>query len=328
MTSHELGVVVIGRDEGERLVRSLNSLSIDGNVVYVDSGSTDQSVERAKQRGVAIVSLDLSRPFTAGRARNEGFATLMKLRPNTQFVQFLDGDCEIVDGWLETAVTFLRNHPKVAVVCGRRRERYPQASVYNRLCDLEWNTPVGEAVSCGGDALMRVESFRSARGFRGDLMAGEEPELCMRLREGSWRIWRLDAEMTLHDAAITRFRQWWRRSVRCGYGYAEVFGLTRRSPLALYKKECVRTLFWGGLLPMAIVVGCPFHPIAIVVAILYPLQIVRIAIGRGVMAAFSWKYATYMTIAKFAEMEGVIRYEWNKLRGKTAQSIGYKKNYD
>jgi hypothetical protein len=137
----------------------------------------------------------------------------------------------------------------------------------------------------------------------------------------------LDAEMTLHDAAITRFRQWWRRSVRCGYGYAEVFGLTRRSPLALYKRESVRTLFWGGVLPMAIVIGCLFHLLAIVVAIIYPLQIARIAIGRGATVAFSWKYAMYMTIAKFAEMQGVIRYEWDKLRDKTAQSIEYKKNY-
>jgi hypothetical protein len=157
-------------------------------------------------------------------------------------------------------------------------------------------------------------------------MAGEEPELCMRLREAGWRIWRLDAEMTLHDAAITRFGQWWRRSVRTGYGYAEVFEVTKRSQAALYKKEKNRALFWGSVVPLAIATGCLFHPIAIVVAVIYPLQIVRIALGRGRTAAFSWPYAIYMTIAKFAEVQGVIRYEWTKLRGKTAQSIEYKKN--
>jgi GT2 family glycosyltransferase len=326
--SESVGVVVIGRNEGERLIRSLNSLSVDpAKVIYVDSGSTDQSVERAKELDVVVVSLDLMLPFTAARARNEGFAAMMALHPNMQFVQFLDGDCEVVEGWLHTAVKFLCEHPDVAVVCGRRRERYPQASIYNRLCDLEWDTPVGEAASCGGDSLMRVESFRSVGGFRTDLMAGEEPELCMRLREGPWRIWRVDAEMTLHDAAIIRFSQWWRRSVRCGYGYAEVFRLTRRSPLALYKRESGRTLFWAGVLPTVIVIGCFFHPIAIVAVLIYPLQIVRIALGRGATVAFSWKYAMYMTIAKFAEMQGVIRYEWDKLRDKTAQSIEYKKNY-
>jgi GT2 family glycosyltransferase len=326
--SDNVGVVVIGRNEGERLMRSLNSLLVDpAKAVYVDSGSTDQSVERAKKLGVVVVSLDLMLPFTAARARNEGFAAMMALHPNIQFVQFLDGDCEVVEGWLDSAVKFLCEHPDVAVVCGRRRERYPEASIYNRLCDLEWDTPVGEAASCGGDSLMRVESFRSVGGFRTDLMAGEEPELCMRLREGRWRIWRLDAEMTLHDAAITRFGQWWRRSVRCGYGYAEVFRLTSRSPLALYKRESGRTLFWAGVLPVVVVIGCFFHPIAIVIILIYPLQIVRIALGRGATAALSWKYAMYMTIAKFAEMQGVIRYEWDKLRDKAAQPIEYKKNY-
>ena len=78
---------------------------------------------------------------------------------------------------------------------------------------------------------------------------------------------------------------------------------------------------------MVIVIGCFFHPIAIVAVLIYPLQIVRIALGRGATAASSWKYAMYMTIAKFAEMQGVIRYEWDKLRDKAAQPIEYKKNY-
>ena len=51
----------------------------------------------------------MARPFTAARARNEGYAALVKLQPNTRFVQFIDGDCELVSGWLETALEFFRN---------------------------------------------------------------------------------------------------------------------------------------------------------------------------------------------------------------------------
>lgn len=154
-------------------------------------------------------------------------------------------------------------------------------------------------------------------------MAGEEPELCKRLREGRWKIWRLDAEMSLHDAAMTHFGQWWRRSVRSGYGYAEVSQLNN-APTALYKREAKRALFWGGMLPIAIVISCLIHPIAILGIIIYPLQIIRIALTRGATVASSWTYAIYVTIAKFAEIQGVFRFLWNKLRGKTAQPIEYK----
>src|SRR5207248_7579001 len=132
--------------------------------------------------------------------------------------------------WLERAEQELKVRPEVAVVCGRRRERFPEGSVYNRLCDMEWDTPVGEAESCGGDAMMRVKAVRATGGYRAALIAGEEPELCLRLREAGWKVLRLDAEMTLHDAAMTRFGQWWKRAVRAGHAFAEVSWLHRTSP--------------------------------------------------------------------------------------------------
>jgi hypothetical protein len=123
------------------------------------------------------------------------------MKPDLRFVQFIDGDCSLAPEWLEKARAFIGQRNDIAIVCGRRRERHPDASFYNQLCDLEWDTPIGEASACGGDALVRLEAFELVGGFRAQLIAGEEPEL--------WRIWRLDAEMTEHDALITRFKQWW-----------------------------------------------------------------------------------------------------------------------
>jgi glycosyltransferase involved in cell wall biosynthesis len=209
----KVGVVMIGRNEGERIRKCLESLGgIAKQVVYVDSGSTDGSVDMARAMGVEVVGLDMRVAFTAARARNEGFRRLRELAPDLAYVQFVDGDCELADGWLEKAVMFLGEHESVAVVCGRLREHYPERSIYNMLCDIEWDTPVGEAKSCGGNAVMRVGAFESAQGYRADLIAGEEPELCVRLRAAGWLIWRLDEEMALHDAAMTRFGQWWTRS--------------------------------------------------------------------------------------------------------------------
>src|SRR5438874_4116422 len=147
-----VGVVTIGRNEGERLRVCLESaLRASRHVVYVDSGSTDGSVAMAKQMGVHVVELDLTIPFTAARARNAGFEKLVEIAPDAEFVQFVDGDCEIVQGWVERAVSECSAKPQAAIVCGRRRERFVRASIYNTLCDIEWNTPVGTARACGGD---------------------------------------------------------------------------------------------------------------------------------------------------------------------------------
>ncbi|MCA1993210.1 MAG: glycosyltransferase, partial [Coleofasciculus sp. S288] len=234
----QVGLVIIGRNEGQQLRQCL--LSVIGKVariVYVDSGSTDGSVEMAQSLGVDVVKLDPSTPFTAARARNEGFAHLLQANAKIEFVQFVDGDCEVVEGWFERAQRELETQPNIAVVCGRRRERFPELSIYNQLCDIEWDTPVGEAKACGGDSMMRVEAFQQVGGFNPTLIAGEEPELCVRLRQKGWKILRLDAEMTLHDAQMTHFSQWWKRTLRAGHAYAEGAWLHGRSSERHWVKE-------------------------------------------------------------------------------------------
>ena len=122
------GAVVIGRNEGARLKRCLASISDATALVYVDSGSSDGSAKMARDRGVDVVDLDMSIPFTAARARNAGFAHLQDKFPDLHFVQFVDGDCELAKGWTERAARFLESRPDVAAVCGRLRERYPEKS--------------------------------------------------------------------------------------------------------------------------------------------------------------------------------------------------------
>jgi glycosyltransferase involved in cell wall biosynthesis len=201
-----IGIVVIGRNEGNRLKKCL--LSVIGEaeiVVYVDSGSTDNSVALAKSLDVHVVELDLSIPFTAARARNKGFEYLLQVKPEVEFVQFVDGDCRIVDGWLERAINELNAQPEVVVVCGRCREEFPNNSIYNRLCDIEWDTPVGEAKACGGNSMMRVTALKKVGGFNPTLIAGEEPELCVRLRQAGGKILRIDAEMTVVEAGNSQW---------------------------------------------------------------------------------------------------------------------------
>lgn len=318
-TDH-IGAVVIGRNEGARLVCCLTSLQGKvGRLVYVDSGSGDDSVAAAQKLGAEVITLDLGQPFTAARARNAGLARLNDGKHPSEFVQFIDGDCELQPGWIETAHDFLQAHPSVGVACGRRRERFPGKSVYNNFNDQEWNTPIGEAKACGGDALMRIAALKDVDGFNGRLIAGEEPELCVRLRKSGWKIWRLDAEMTLHDAALTRFGQWWKRTRRAGHAYAEGVALHGQAPERHYVAALRRTVTWGIALPLVTVLGLFFTPWALALLLLWPAQILRLRL-RGE----SWTAALFLTLGKIPEAQGALRYWWRSLLGGHATLIEYK----
>lgn len=322
-----VGVVVIGRNEGERLVNCLNSLILQSNqIIYVDSNSTDQSVSMSQSKGVEVVMLDISKPFTAARARNEGFKRLLELYPHVEYVQFVDGDCEVNPSWLASAVAFLDNNSQVASVCGRRRERYPNKSIYNKICDVEWDTPIGEAKACGGDALFRVTPLAVQNGYNPTLIAGEEPDLCVRLRAAGWKIWRIDAEMTLHDAAMLRFGQWWKRSIRTGYAFAQGVDLHGHPPERHWVAESRRALIWGGILPLLILLCFMVCSVlAFAFLMLYLLQIVRIALkNKKNNLARPWSMAFYLVLGKLPEFVGQVKFLKGLLTRKGSKLIEYK----
>ena len=312
------GIVAIGRNEGERLRACLTAAraTTAAAVVYVDSGSTDGSTDLARGLGVEVVDLDLARPFTAARARNEGFARLVECVPDVQFVQFLDGDCELRLDWCDRAVEELGAKPQAAVVCGRRRERFPDASVWNKLCDIEWDTPVGRARSCGGDAMFRVAAFRQVGGYNDDIIAGEEPDLCFRLRAAGHEVWRVDAEMTLHDAAMTRAGQWWKRNVRAGHAYAEGHFRNGNTAERFGEKEVRSNRKWGtaALLPLA----WPLHAVL-------ALKVAHVMHHRrGVPAVAALQYGLATTAGKLPQMLGQRKFDADRRAGRRAAIIEYK----
>lgn len=328
-----LGLVLIGRNEGERFLRCLASIARDpaaagAPVVYVDSGSTDGSVAAARAAGVAVVELDMARPFTAARARNAGLERLEQMAA-VDCVQFVDGDCELRAGWLAAGLAFLAQRPRAAVVCGRNRERFPEASRYNRLCDREWDTPVGEAMACGGIAMMRMAALRESGPFDARLIAGEEPELCARLRARGWTIWRIAAEMTWHDAAMMRFGQWWKRTRRGGFAAAE--GAAMHGGRA-QRDQMRRALVWGAALPLVAVGAAALAPWGAALFLAWPLQVLRLALregfaretGQGRFARETWEWAFFVTLGKFPEALGVAEFHMRRALGRQAGIIEYK----
>ena len=335
LVDDSVGVVVIGRNEGVRLRRCLESLGRQVHAaVYVDSGSEDDSVAFARQIGAVVVELDTTIPFTAARARNEGFDALLLARTEVAMVQFVDGDCEIEKGWLQRAVSELQRDPELAVVFGRRRERARDASIYNLLCDLEWDVPAGDVLSCGGDALMRVSAFRECTGFDPTLIAGEEPDLSFRLRGLGWKLRCVEAPMTAHDADMHRFGQWWRRGLRAGYVEAE--GLARLGRDYPRRRAALSNVIWAVVVPSVLVAG-----VVALLAMGYLIPaILCIAIGGGLYVVMwlrilrhahrRWPardariYATFCLLAKWPAVHGIATYCWRRLRGQDRRLIEYK----
>lgn len=318
---NRIGLVAIGRNEGERLRACLESVvhQLD-HVVYVDSGSTDGSVAMAEGMGVHVVALDMSIPFTAARARNEGWRALLEKAPNLDYVQFVDGDCAVIANWLPAAQEFLANHQGYAVVAGRLRERFPEKSIYNRMCDREWNTPVGDTKACGGIAMIRLDALVQVGGFRTDLIAGEEPELCVRMRQAGWKIHRLDHDMAWHDAAMTRFGQWWRRTVRGGHAFAEGAWLHGAAPERHWVRETARALFWGGVWPLLVLMlAIWLSPWAWGLLLAYPVQVFRLSRLPG-----GFLHAIFMVLGKFAEAWGALTFYKHQLLRKRSRLIEYK----
>ena len=305
-----VGFVIIGRNEGARLERCLVSVLTHSNrVVYADSASSDGSVALAQRLGAKTVALNDDGRLSAARGRNAGYKELVAHFPDCDAIQFLDGDCILQNGWIEKAVAFLQEHPEVAVVCGRRFEADPGASIYNARCDQEWNTPVGEATECGGDALVRRTAFDQVGGYRADQRAGEEPEMTARMRATGWKIWRIDALMTEHDAKILSLGQWWRRTQRGGFGYAQAWSVTKGLPQRLYGRQLRSALLWVVALPVAVILMVAlFNEPALLLAIplAYALQLARIAIRSG--GSGKWSNAALVLLGKIPEALGAARF--------------------
>ena len=330
-----LAVVVIGRNEGERLKRCLSSVLGVGPVVYVDSGSSDGSQEHARSIGVETIQLPAWPNFTAARARNVGVEHLENLYTELKYVQVVDGDCEMRKGWITAAQAALDASPDLAIVFGRRRERYPDRSIYNALCDDEWNGPIGDSLACGGDAMMRLTAFRATNGYDSQQIAGEEPDLSFRLRRLGWRIERIGCEMTWHDADLLRFGQWWRRNKRAGHAYAELAHKYPNSRRPDWKRSCRSIIVWGAVLPIAIIatavlafVLTPWWLAAAAGGVfLYPSKMARIAAAKrsaGLPPRIARMSGIFIMLGKFAEITGIISFRSHRLLGRTSRIIEYK----
>jgi GT2 family glycosyltransferase len=318
------GVVIIGRNEGERLLACLRELLPQRRpLLYVDSGSIDGSVGRARALGVPVLQLDPSRPFSAARARNEGAQALLKQHPTLAFIQFLDGDCIIAPGWLDAAEAALHHDRSCAVVFGHLQERFPQASIYNQLCALEWRSPSGPVDNVShlvGITMVRRSVFESLGGFNSDMIAGEDPDFGVRVSLAGHGARKLDAAMASHDACIYRFSQWWKRSIRAGHAIGQRAQLHAGDSSHDGAKERRSTWFWGLVLPTVIALAAPVTKgLSLLLVLGYLVlirRVVKFRLSLGDTGREAHLYAAFTALGKFANALGLLKYHFDRTRGR------------
>ena len=320
MTRPTLGAVAIGRNEGDRLKACLRSLvPLCERVVYVDSGSRDDSVAFARSLGVTVVELDTITPFTAARARNAGFEALLAAG-DLDLVQFVDGDCKVQPEWLQAGTEAMAADPELGLVTGWRSEIHPQASVYNQMCEVEWHRPAGAIETSGGDMMVRVAAFQQVGGFDPLLIAGEDPEFSLRLGKAGWRLERLPVSMTLHDANMTAFGQWWKRTVRTGHCFAQIGQMHPPH----FRREILRVWAYGLILPLLALIGL-FTSGWLLLLVLAVYELSYFKTLRGLkgqpMAA---RQAALLTLAKIPNLLGMLSYYRHRRSGEAMQLIEYK----
>lgn len=335
MKGDDVGIVVIGRNEGQRLRNCLQSISDVGVRVYVDSGSTDGSQSFARSLGFIVLDLDPSQEFTAARARNLGISYIASNHPEVRFVQTVDGDCEVVTGWAERARQELEGQSELAVVFGRRRERFPAKNIYHRACEIEWNVPRGKAKSCGGDALFRLQPLTDVQGYNPRLISWEEPDLCYRLRRAGWGILSDGRDMTLHDVDISSFRQWWRRALRAGHGIAELVAIHGLGADDGWRRFLLSAAFWTGFLALSFILligGLMITNLGVAALGAGMLAIVLAQITRITMqtrrnpecrdVSLVWGALTF--VSKVAQTQGALLYLRRRLTSSRKAIIEYK----
>ncbi|MGB7319413.1 MAG: glycosyltransferase family A protein [Planktotalea sp.] len=320
-----VGAIVIGRNEGARLKRCIASLIPQvAHLVYVDSGSTDDSVAFAHSLGVKVVQLDTATPFTAARARNEGFEALMGIA-DCEFVQFIDGDCGVEPDWIAKASAQMAADPTLGLVTGWRREIFPDNSIYNALCDVEWHRPAGTIKACGGDMMVRAAAFDDVGGFDPTVIAAEDDEFCQRLAGAQWKLLRIPEQMTLHDANMLHFTEWWKRAERSGHGFAQVADLHK----GYFGPERKRVMVFGGVLPALALIGLLFSwKLLLLVILAYGVSYGRTIFGlknEGIeQRPLLYQLAGLLSLSKIPNMLGMIRYYWRKRMGRDMRLIEYK----
>jgi general secretion pathway protein A len=319
------GVVVVASDNKTSPEAAIRSAGDGRAIVFVAVGGAPDATAIAKGAG-AVIAEGPERSFTpAGRARNAGYRQLKKIAPHLQYVQFVDAQTALDPDWITTAEKFMARRPEVSIVTGTIRPPPGLKISAAPMGARDHGDDEGE-IQCvfGGSALMRVESFEAAGGFRGDLLTAETVDLCIRLRRRGARIWRLGEGMALCEPA-PKSGGWWAQGRQRGFDNAYCASLHGGPPERIGILDTVLAVLWGFLFPTAVVITALLGafvatklspatpPMLVAGAILafgagvFVFRMAASVVVRGVFRASSWRAAFPAVMGRFPEFLGACK---------------------
>jgi hypothetical protein len=209
------------------------------------------------------------------------------------------------------------------------KERYPERSVYNRICDVEWHLgPVGPTTSFGGNVMIRATALEEVGGWNPKVIAAEDDEVAVRLRQAGYQLVRLDHASMIHDVDMHHAWQWWQRAKRAGYAYAQVSDLHGATPERKFVREKRRALLWGLAVPAgALLMAPPTLGISCLALARYPAVGARVAWQthrRGFPWAHSIAWGVSCALASFPEAIGVAKFHLDALQDRRPEIIEHK----
>lgn len=196
-----ISVIVIGRNEGERLAACLDSAhtalrSLLHELIYVDSRSTDDSLQIAAAHGARCFLLEET-DTTAGLGRYVGTQ-----EARGEYLLFLDGDMQLQPGFVERAMTAMASRGYDGV-CGIREDVYMQGGRIVSRCENYFGcTRERIAPEFGGAIFLRADALARCGGWSPDTIACEEAELHARLLSADCRVGELPVPMIVHTDAV------------------------------------------------------------------------------------------------------------------------------
>ena len=315
-----VSIVIIGRNEGARLVKCIESAqnleypADKMEIIYVDSLSSDGSADRVKKMGIEKVYVLKEEKTCAAMGRNLGLE-----HAKGDLILFLDGDTQISSDFLSAAVPHFDND-EIAIVYGRRTEIHPE-SLYIRLCGSDWSQRIpGFTETSAGDVLMRSRVIREIGGYK-EIIAGEDPEMSNRVINGGYKILFLDKDMVRHDLGMHSFRQYWRHSVRSGFAYAVVADITKLRPIPLWVDKNRKIRLQGLIYILAPLLGAtasvllgtplPFLIYLILGGLILGRSYVKNR-KRGIKGTFNAVYTLHSHFLKIPLIIGQLTYLTNK----------------
>jgi glycosyltransferase involved in cell wall biosynthesis len=261
----------------------------EGEVILADSGSTDRTLEIARNFPIRIVQLAHPEERRCGAGAQLAFQ-----HAQGQYFYLLDGDMVLDPGFLAAGISFLERNPEVAAVGGRvveANQANAEFQIRAEQASGHWRAGLVDRLDCGG--LYRTDVVRELGYFADrNLHAFEEFELGARIRREGWKLARIDVPAVNHYGHTDGgYRLLWKR-MRSGYSacVGEVVrsgAFTRqwREVLSLsHIRQGVAVVGWWLLL---FVMGL-INPLWLIPLIALPILALSIRRGRPSLGLYSF----------------------------------------